>query len=110
MARPLHLVTLALVLAAMPAGSRTLVPSSVTSSGGPTLAAEEARHLLARTGVGPSRAEIGALRPLTRAQAVDRVVASLRTTPPSTPSFVAGGVDEAIGEMVRQRARRGARR
>jgi uncharacterized protein (DUF1800 family) len=42
---------------------------------------EDARHLLARTGVGPTRAEIEALLPLTRAQAIERVVSSARTTP-----------------------------
>ncbi len=45
------------------------------------LTPEEARHLLARTGVGPTRAEIEALVPLTRAQAIEKVVSSARTTP-----------------------------
>ena len=45
------------------------------------LSADEARHLLMRTGVGPTRAEIEALLPLTRAQAIERVVSSARTTP-----------------------------
>lgn len=45
------------------------------------LSADEARHLLMRTGIGPTRAEIEALLPLTRAQAIDRVVSSARTAP-----------------------------
>lgn len=45
------------------------------------LPADEARHLLARTGLGPTRAEVEALLPLTRAQAIERVLSSARTTP-----------------------------
>src|SRR5688500_10576655 len=45
------------------------------------LSADEARHLLARTGLGPTRTEVEALLPLTRAQAIERVVSSARTTP-----------------------------
>ena len=40
---------------------------------------DDARHLLARTGFGPTAAEIAAFAPLTRAQAVERLLAETRT-------------------------------
>jgi uncharacterized protein (DUF1800 family) len=40
---------------------------------------DEARHLLMRTGYGPTPAEIDVLLPLTREQAVDQLMASTRT-------------------------------
>jgi uncharacterized protein (DUF1800 family) len=58
------------------------------------LTIDEARHLLARAGLGPTAAEIAALAPLTREQAVDLLLAGRRTeavTP--APEFVAGPRD-----------------
>jgi uncharacterized protein (DUF1800 family) len=49
---------------------------SALSAPAPALDAGEARHLLQRTGFGASVAEIDALAPLTREQAVDRILAS----------------------------------
>lgn len=55
------------------------------------LSNDEARHLAARTGFGPTAAEIQALTPLTRDQAVDRILAGLRTTPTQAwPGWVYG--------------------
>ncbi len=48
-----------------------------------------ARHLLARTGFGPTEAEVRALAPLTRAQAVDRLLRETRTTPVVPPPAAA---------------------
>ncbi len=58
----------------------------------PSLDPADARHLLARTEFGPTRAEVEALAPLSREQAVDAVLGSLRTTastppPPFAPLF-----------------------
>lgn len=49
------------------------------------LTIEESRHLLSRTGFGASPEEIAALLPLTRAQAVDRILAASRTQPAVPP-------------------------
>jgi uncharacterized protein (DUF1800 family) len=49
------------------------------------LEVEDARHLLSRTGFGATPAEIAALLPLTREQAVDAIVAGTRTEPAVTP-------------------------
>lgn len=50
---------------------------------------DEARHLLTRSGFGASPSEIQALLPLTREQAVDRMLAEIDTTPVAPPpSFV----------------------
>ena len=40
---------------------------------------DDARHLLARTGFGPTAAEVAAFAPLTREQAVERLLAETRT-------------------------------
>ena len=45
----------------------------------------EARHLLARTGFGASPGEIANILPLTREQAVDRIIEGLKTKPISEP-------------------------
>ncbi len=45
----------------------------------------DARHLLARTGFGPTGDEVGAYAPLTRAEAVDRILRETRTTPVTPP-------------------------
>ncbi len=46
---------------------------------------DEARHLLARTGFAPTPGEIDALTPLTRQQAIDRVLATARVRPATPP-------------------------
>lgn len=50
-----------------------------------SLTTEESRHLLTRTGFGASPQEIADLQPLTREQAVDKIIGSLRTEPLSPP-------------------------
>lgn len=51
---------------------------------------DDARHLLSRTGFGAAPAEVAALLPLDREQAVDRLLSQLRTTPRvPAPAFVA---------------------
>jgi uncharacterized protein (DUF1800 family) len=53
------------------------------------LSPDDARHLLARTGFGAAAGEIADLAPFDRAQAVDRVLAGLRTTPTTPhPAFL----------------------
>lgn len=59
--------------------------STCISSSSFSLSIEEARHLLTRTGFGASPQEIAELRPLTREQAVDKIVNGLRTEPISKP-------------------------
>ncbi|HEY4221853.1 MAG TPA: DUF1800 domain-containing protein [Myxococcota bacterium] len=51
----------------------------------PALDPADARHLLARTGFGPSRTEIEKIEPLSRAQAVDALLAGIRTTSTTAP-------------------------
>lgn len=55
----------------------------------PALDPVDARHLLARTGFGPTRAEIEQLTPLTREQAVDQLIAGVRTEAVSQPPVFA---------------------
>lgn len=50
-----------------------------------SLGAEDARHLLARTGFGPTQQEIKTLSGLTREQAVGRMLREVRTTSSLTP-------------------------
>ena len=52
---------------------------------GSALELEEARHLLTRTGFGASPAEIAALRPLSRAAAVRKLLDGVRTSPLTPP-------------------------
>src|SRR5262245_26681586 len=54
-----------------------------------TLSYEDARHLLNRTGFGASDAEIRAFAKLTRAEAVDKLLAGSRREPTlAPPAFV----------------------
>lgn len=78
--------------------SFTLTLTLTLALPGYALSAEEARHLLARTGAGPTRAEIEALLPLSRADAVQRVVSSARTTP-LTPAPEVDGVPEMVRKV-----------
>jgi uncharacterized protein (DUF1800 family) len=55
------------------------------------LDAQDARHLLTRTGFGAEIAQVAALGPLGRDAAVDRVLAATRTTPSvPPPAFLSG--------------------
>jgi uncharacterized protein (DUF1800 family) len=84
---------LPLLPAPLPAALRTAACALLIAGAWAPLGAldqGEARHLLARTGFGGTPAEINALLPLTREQAVDALIASTRTaarTPP--PEFCA---------------------
>lgn len=79
--RWLHAATAWLLFAAAPAAALTV---------------DEARHLLVRTGFGAAPHEIRALLPLTRAQAVERLIASLDAAPPlpPPPAFLAEPITE----------------
>src|SRR5687768_3983524 len=55
----------------------------------PALPVDDARHLLGRTGFGPTAAEVEKALPLSREQAVDRILKDVRSTPTvAPPSFV----------------------
>ena len=56
-----------------------------SAAGGAPIGEDGARHLLARTGFGPNAAEVRATATLDRATAVDRVLASARTTALTPP-------------------------
>jgi hypothetical protein len=78
--RPHLLLCLALALAA---------PIAAPASAAP-MGYDDARHLLARTGFGPTDAEVGRFAGISRADAVDTLLRETRTqavTPP--PAFVA---------------------
>jgi uncharacterized protein (DUF1800 family) len=67
----------------------------------PALGYDDARHLLGRTGFGPSEAEVRAYAPLTRDAAVTRLLAEARTralTPPPA-SAIAPGPLRPSGEV-----------
>ncbi|HLX29010.1 MAG TPA: DUF1800 domain-containing protein [Casimicrobiaceae bacterium] len=55
------------------------------ADGGARLSFDDARHLLARTGFGPTPAEVHALEGRTRAEAVDALLAGAPTTPTLAP-------------------------
>jgi len=69
----------ALLLAALcaPVATSAVSPGAIGEDG--------ARHLLARTGFGPTAAEIRAWAPLDRRTAVERVLAGARTSPLTAP-------------------------
>jgi uncharacterized protein (DUF1800 family) len=68
---------------------------------------EEARHLLARTGFGPSSTDIQRFAALDRAQAVDRLLAESRTTPTlPPPAFDDREVQPAAGRTLTPEERR----
>ncbi|MDH4180780.1 MAG: DUF1800 domain-containing protein, partial [Betaproteobacteria bacterium] len=67
---PLAAAMLAAVLAASP---------RVLAAPGDVLGTEDARHLLARTGFGPTAAEVAAFAALSRREAVDRLLDGART-------------------------------
>ena len=59
------------------------------AAGAAPIGYEGARHLLNRTGFGASAAEVRALAPLERSEAVDRILAGARTEPTlAPPAFV----------------------
>src|SRR4051794_19516908 len=67
------------------------------------LTSDEARHLAARTGFGPSAAEIQALLPLTREQAVDALLDGLRTAPfVPPPDWVNGSPVDPDNDIHKQ--------
>jgi len=49
------------------------------------MGADDARHLLARTGFGPTESEIRAFAPLSRNDAVERLLADVQSTPMTPP-------------------------
>src|SRR3954469_24468108 len=66
------------------------------------LAPDEARHLAARIGFGPTAAEIMALLPLTREQAVDAVIGGITTAPTvAPPDWVNGSPDDPDNDAHR---------
>jgi uncharacterized protein (DUF1800 family) len=70
----------------------TLASASVFAAAAPNVALgyDDARHLLSRTGFGPSDAEVRACAPLTREQAVAKLLREARTTavtPPPAPAL-----------------------
>ncbi len=77
---------------------------------GLALTLDEARHLLARTGFGPSRADVEALAGLSRAEAVERLLSQARETPvTSLPDWYAGwkppqrrSLDQAARQALRK--------
>jgi uncharacterized protein (DUF1800 family) len=78
--RLFRIVALALVALGAPAMS----PATA-------LSADEARHLLTRSGFGATAAEVAALVPLDRAAAVDRILGQTRrTTHVAPPAFLSG--------------------
>jgi uncharacterized protein (DUF1800 family) len=71
-------------LAAMSLLALCAATCNVLAFGG-QLGAEDARHLLVRTGFGATPDEIARYATLTREQAVDRILAATRTTPTLAP-------------------------
>lgn len=67
------------------AGAALFAASLLATQPAAALSPDEARHLAGRTGFGPTAAEIQALLPLTREQAVDALLAGIRTTPTVAP-------------------------
>jgi uncharacterized protein (DUF1800 family) len=78
--RSLRVVAIALVALGLP-----VAPPAAA------LPADEARHLLTRSGFGATAAELAALAPLERAAAVDRILGQTRVTPQvAPPAFLFG--------------------
>src|SRR6187551_2160826 len=62
-----------------------LLAAAALAHAGAPIGEDGARHLLARTGFGPTAAEIARYAPLDREAAVARVLAAPRTTPAAAP-------------------------
>jgi uncharacterized protein (DUF1800 family) len=63
----------------------TLLPLSATAAPDTVLGYDDARHLLARTGFGPTDAEVRTFAPLTREAAVARLLAEVHTSAQTPP-------------------------
>ncbi len=92
--------------------------SAAIASSPDRLGESDARHLLARTGFGPTADEIQAYARLTRAQAVDRLLREARDVPMTAPpeSLLAttplrypgpGATEEVLRPFLQQQAREG---
>jgi uncharacterized protein (DUF1800 family) len=62
------------------AAAASLLAASVLAATDPVLGYDDARHLLARTGFGPTDAEVRAYAPLTRSAAAAKLLRETRTT------------------------------
>jgi len=70
---------------------------------------DDARHLLARTGFGPTEAEVRAFAPLTRGEAADKLLRETRTvsvTPPPAAALDLSSLRPPRGEMVTEAERK----
>jgi len=76
--RPLRVAAVVAAAIAASMGTAVAAPEAV-------LGYDDARHLLARTGFGPTDAEVRAFAPLTRRAAVDRLLRETRTAPVTPP-------------------------
>jgi uncharacterized protein (DUF1800 family) len=78
-----------LLAAASAAQAGEIAPASAGATREQSLGVAGARHLLNRAGFGATDAEVRALAPLSRAEAVDRLLAGTRTEPTiAPPAFV----------------------
>ena len=75
MTKLLHALVVACLFTAAPA----------FAAADPVLGYDDARHLLARTGFGPTDAEVRAYAPLTRSEAVAKLLSATRTTAVTPP-------------------------
>ncbi len=84
----------------------TLLLVLLTASPAAAIPAQEARHLLIRTSFAASPAEVAAMKPLTRGQAVDRVLSTARTSAHTpAPGWVDDGPVRRDRMMRKLRAR-----
>ena len=93
-------VTLA---AAVLAAGMAWAPAAASAASSPVLGYDDARHLLARTGFGPTDAEVRAYAPLTREEAVGKLLRETRTvamTPAPASALDTSPLRPPRGEMV----------
>ena len=107
-ARPARVARDGAIIRAMVAGlALTILPAFAAPN--TTLGYDDARHLLARTGFGPTDAEVLAFAPLTRGEAVAKLLRETRTTavtPPPASAIDTSPLRPPRGENVPEAERK----
>jgi len=90
---------------AVPAAALLLPVLALAEAPAPTLSADDARHLLVRTGFAALPGEIAKFEGLTRAEAVRRILAGERTEAATAPPALRKDCSSSAGGIAKWRRR-----